>query len=715
MRFVARSAKNAHRHIHAGGMAKQERNVAGTPYEQASATVQSTSYPGTRRLAGYWPISALALIMLGALALRMWGVRGGLPYVDHPDEPNPVSYVVRMLRTGDLNPHFFQKPTLYVYMLLGVLSIHYRLGLSSGLYGALDQMTVTTHIYTTIPGFFLWGRLLTVMLGGLSVAGVYALGRRVWSTSAGLIGALFLALSQFHMQHSQYVTTDVASGLFVLLSFIFAVEVARQGSWRAYLLAGLLAGMAASTKYNAALIVLPIAAAHWLCWGRHSLARSGRLAGAAGASALGFVLGTPYALLSWREFVKGVVGQVAAYNDGSQGDIRGAWNVRGYVNFFWDAGLLAPGCIALLLGMGLLLWHSERRRPGTWAAGLLWLSFVAPYLLLLLSQSTHFFRNFIPLFVLCMLPIGVASAWLIDWLGARAPRYLDRWKGWRPLIAAAVLALLLLPTTAQTLAYAQRLGQGDTRVHMLDWLSTHVPPGERIAAELKPLPGPLESPWVAVDALTDHDLDWYRQQGYAYLIGSSDQWRRWEVPEEYRRFASQPAAEFGGATPRDMFGPHLVIYATGLSAEDVPARLASHVRIGGARLLGSAIGGQNSQALPALKAGDTLSLRTFWQVEQPFTADYFIFVHVLNAAGQTVAQRDAPPWQGRFPTSSWRPGSLIVDLNDLPLPADLPPGEYTLVVGMFDPASGAHPPTQIDGKPAGDSTTPIGTIRVGKQ
>jgi len=352
----------------------QERIVAGTSYEQASTTVPSTSWRRARGLARYWPFSALALIVLGALALRVWGVRGGLPYVDHPDEPNPISYVVRMLRTGDLNPHFFQKPTLYVYMLLGVLSIHYRLGLQSGLYGALDQMTVTTHIYTTIPGFFLWGRLLTVMLGGLTVAGVYLLGRRVWGAGAGLIGALFLAVSQFHLQHSQYVTTDVASGLFVLLSFIVAIAIARQGHWRAYLLAGLLAGLAASTKYNAGLIVLPIAAAHGLCWGRQWLVRGVRLAGAAAAALLGFVLGTPYALLSWREFVKGVVGQVAAYNDGSQGDIRGAWNVRGYLHFFWDAGLLAPGCIAVLIGLALLLWRDDEQKPGARAAGVLWLS-----------------------------------------------------------------------------------------------------------------------------------------------------------------------------------------------------------------------------------------------------------------------------------------------------------------------------------------------------
>jgi 4-amino-4-deoxy-L-arabinose transferase-like glycosyltransferase len=609
-------------------------------------------------------------------------------------------------------------------------------------------MTITTHIYTTIPGFFLWGRLLTVALGGLTVAGVYALGRRVWGAGAGLIGALFLAISQFHLQHSQYVTTDVASGLFVLLAFLFAFAVARQGHWRDYLLAGLLAGMAASTKYNVGVVALPIAAAHLLRWGRHSLVRGPRLLGAAATAVLGFVLGTPYALLSWPEFWKGLTGQVAAYNDGSQGDIRGAWNLRGYFDFFWDTGLLAPGCIAALLGLGLL-WRAGPRKPGARAAALLWLSFALPYLLLLLSQSTHFLRNFIPLFVLCMLPIGVAGAGAIEWIGQRAQSgrllecraiitakdacslakvreptsFLSPSRDWmrleyliRTLGSMAVLIVLLFPSAAQTLAYAQRLGRGDTRVQMLGWLAAHVPPGARIAAELKPLPGPLESPWVAVDALPDHDLAWYRRQGYAFLIGSSDQWRRWDVPEEYQRLAgAPPAAEFGGTTPRDMFGPHLVIYTTGLAAGDVPGRLASDVRIGGARLLGSAIGAQESGvagATPALKAGDTLSLRTFWQVDQPFTADYFIFVHVLNAAGQTVAQRDAPPWQGRFPTSSWRAGTRIVDVNDLPLPADLPTGEYTLVVGMFDPATGAHPPTQVDGRQISSSETQIGKIRV---
>src|SRR6266545_7688420 len=115
-----------------------------------------------------WEWLAIAAVALGAFAIRAWTVRGGLPYVDHPDEPNPINYVVQMLRTGDPNPHFFQKPSLYIYLLLAVLTVHYRWGLAHGLYGALDQMIVTTHQYTTIPGFFFWGRMLTVTIAALT-------------------------------------------------------------------------------------------------------------------------------------------------------------------------------------------------------------------------------------------------------------------------------------------------------------------------------------------------------------------------------------------------------------------------------------------------------------------------------------------------------------------------------------------------------------------
>jgi 4-amino-4-deoxy-L-arabinose transferase-like glycosyltransferase len=717
--------------------------MTATPHEPGLSATSARRRLGLIRPMVNAPFFLLLAVAMGACAIRLWTVRGGLPFVDHPDEPNPIDYVVGMLRTGDPNPHAFQKPSLYVYLLLAVLSAHYRWGRAAGLYGPLDQMAITTHLYTTIPGFFLWGRLLTVVLATLTVVCVYRLGRRVWGVGAGLLAALLLALSPFHMRHSQYVTTDVASALLVLLALGASIAVAREGRWRDYLAAGAFAGLAASTKYNAGVVVLTVGAAHVLFAGRRSLARLPRLAGAGAAALLGFVIGTPYAVLSWAEFRQGILGQVRDYAETAHGDFSGAWNLRGYGDFFVGEGLGWAVGIAALAGLALLLW---RRR----AVGLLWLSFAVPYLLLHLAQTSHFTRNMLPLIVLSMLPAGVAGAALIERLfwrtsfeaerdsetarqqegnagGAAARSFasklgldVSRWPWpWRGAVAGVLLLALLLPSAIGTGRYTLRLRRGDTRVHALEWLGATIPPGVRVAAELRPLPGPLESPWAEAPDLLAHDLAWYRRQGYGYLVASSDVWQQWALPAAYDRFAGRaPVAEFGGADPRDMLGPHLAIYPTGLAAADVPAPIAGDARVGATRLLGVALGRPDARAPwlgiePAarLAAGATLGLRTFWNVEQPFGQDYYIFVHLVNGAGATVAQRDAPPWQGRFPTSSWRAGSIVVDINDLVLPATLPPGVYTLVAGMFDPATGAHPPMSVDGRPV--DAVPIGQVTIG--
>ncbi len=93
---------------------------------------------------------------------------------------------------------------------------------------------------------------------------------------------------------------------------------------------------------------------------------------------------------------------------------------------------------------------------------------------------------------------------------------------------------------------------------------------------------------------------------------------------------------------------------------------------------------QNSQRNP-----QTLKLTLYWRADVPPTADYTTFLHLRNAANQTVAQQDSPPAGGRYPTSLWEPGEIIRDELVLPLES-LPPGEYTPVVGLYDLITGAR-------------------------
>jgi hypothetical protein len=70
---------------------------------------------------------------------------------------------------------------------------------------------------------------------------------------------------------------------------------------------------------------------------------------------------------------------------------------------------------------------------------------------------------------------------------------------------------------------------------------------------------------------------------------------------------------------------------------------------------------------------------------------------------------------GGNPTSTWQPGELIVDQAVLHVAADAQPGEYSLNVGMYDPASGARAPlANRDGAPLADQQTSLATYSVGE-
>lgn len=84
------------------------------------------------------------------------------------------------------------------------------------------------------------------------------------------------------------------------------------------------------------------------------------------------------------------------------------------------------------------------------------------------------------------------------------------------------------------------------------------------------------------------------------------------------------------------------------------------------------------------RAGGSLALSLYWRALRPPAANYNVFVHLYDGAGRLVAQVDGVPGRGAWPTSAWRTDDLLEDDYQLPLPAALPPGEYTLATGLYD-------------------------------
>jgi len=111
-------------------------------------------------------------------------------------------------------------------------------------------------------------------------------------------------------------------------------------------------------------------------------------------------------------------------------------------------------------------------------------------------------------------------------------------------------------------------------------------------------------------------------------------------------------------------------------------------------------------------AGDTLQLDLAWQALHPDQTSYKVFVHVIDEQGNLVAQHDSPPANNQLPTNIWIPDEYILDSHAIPLPDTLPPGQYTLRVGMYDPATGVRLPVSSD-LPVHDNALDLTTITIG--
>lgn len=75
-----------------------------------------------------------------------------------------------------------------------------------------------------------------------------------------------------------------------------------------------------------------------------------------------------------------------------------------------------------------------------------------------------------------------------------------------------------------------------------------------------------------------------------------------------------------------------------------------------------------------------------------------VFVHLVNEAGDIVAQSDSYPAGGLRLTTSWREGEVIVDEHALSIPHTEDSGTYTLWVGFYTPETGQRPPVFVDGQ-----------------
>ncbi|MCP4427506.1 MAG: hypothetical protein GY803_23705 [Chloroflexi bacterium] len=136
-------------------------------------------------------------------------------------------------------------------------------------------------------------------------------------------------------------------------------------------------------------------------------------------------------------------------------------------------------------------------------------------------------------------------------------------------------------------------------------------------------------------------------------------------------------------------------------ATAVNARFGDQITLSGYEALGEAAPGQ------------PVEIALYWQAVRPPDDNYFVFIHLFDAAGQLVANHDEQPMNGRFVTRAWQPGITIQDSHPLPLPHDLSPGRYQVMVGLYLQETGVRLPVwDAAGEEQANGSLPLTSIEI---
>lgn len=434
-----------------------------------------------------WEFPCLVSILLLAFLIRIYGINFGLPNLYYWDEPTVVNRAVRF-GSGDLNPHFFSYPALYMYVLFVLTGGVFLLGRATGHYHSAQDFAVE---YVLDPSrVYLAARLLTACIGTACVLLTYVVGKRYFDRRVGLVGALLFAFAGMHAGHSHVAITDVPQSFLILAACLPLHKVLMRGKRKDYLITGLLIGLGAATKYLAVLLIPSLLLACWFYvrgGGKDSTAttpgespdqpsdRTWRVATlrnlptAFAGILVGFCVGSPYNIINFRAFL-------ADFRDQSSLSQLGTGT-----SFLYYLQVVLPHDVGTLITLGslvgilCLLW---RRR----SSDLLFLLFPIFYFLFVGRYPKPFPRYMIPEDPFVGLLAGYAAVQVLDSI-ARRLKMVGLRRLWKAAWAFAML-LVALPGFWKMLQWDALMAKThDPRNTVQHWVEQNIPSGSTVCIQ----------------------------------------------------------------------------------------------------------------------------------------------------------------------------------------------------------------------------------------
>jgi hypothetical protein len=306
---------------------------------------------------------------------------------------------------------------------------------------------------------------------------VFRLGRQVRDSTTAMVSALFFTFAFMHVRGSHFGTTDVVMTGLIVAAVALILEAHRTRSRRLFLGAGVVAGLAAATKYNAVLLAVPMIVSHLLhVW--ESRGQRGEAWLDTGILyfslpfALAFAIGVPFVVLDRGPFLDAMHELAHALRVGDvRMDLGNGWLY--HLTFSLRYGMGIPLLVTGLVGAAVLLWREPR-------TGVLLLSFPLAYYIVAGSIRLLFVRYAMPIVpFLC-----VTAAYLVcvaaNWIASRAGERGVRRTALSGVVAGVLALVLVWSSVSRVWAFDRIMNATDNRVVVAQWFFDHVPPGQSV-------------------------------------------------------------------------------------------------------------------------------------------------------------------------------------------------------------------------------------------
>lgn len=443
----------------------------------------------------------LTLALTLAALLRFWSLSQGIGFNPGVDEPEVMDRAVRMIRTGDLNPHFFDYPGLYLYVEAAVAALRFMIGAIQGKWSSLQ--------HASVDDFYLWGRAVTALLGTATVWVMYRAALR-WGPPTALLAAVLLAVMPMHVRESHYVLTDVPTTFVVAVTFLLSLRAHEKETRGAFVLAGAAAGLAGALKYNGVLAVaMPMVACAMAPRLRGSRVTTLLLIVAAMVGA--FLVASPYTLLDLPTFLNQFARLSSEYRMPPTTPDP-LWLV--YLKHLRIA-LEWPGSLMVVAGFAVAFWHIARG-----PARMRWvLTTVFPivYFRFVSQQTIVFARYLLPLVPFLSL---LAAAAVVD--AVAAMRRAGMPARVRQVLTLALTVIAIGPPAYTAINYDANAAKTWTQGLAYDWIRRELPPGTTIRLEGSVAPRlPAEYKASYAKQLRLDPANEYGGKGVQYLVASS--------------------------------------------------------------------------------------------------------------------------------------------------------------------------------------------------